>query len=330
MSGLKSFKDRLKNINSSDFMKFAVELYEFQSLNNPVYNRYLKFAGLYDTQIQQPEDFPFLPISLFKHKAVKTGEWQEQKVFRSSGTTGIIQAKHYIEDLAFYKTVSLGIFERFIGHPDNYEILALLPSYLERNDSSLVFMVENLVNLTGSHHSGFYLSNFIELSEKIVYLKQNSRKKIILWGVTFALLDFAENHSIPLEDMIIIETGGMKGRGDDLIREEVHANLRKHFSVHTVASEYGMTELMSQAYSLRDGIYQCPPWMKVVIREINDPFCICPPGEQGVINVIDLANIHSCAFIATEDLGRVHTDGTFEVLGRLDNSDLRGCNLLLS
>jgi phenylacetate-coenzyme A ligase PaaK-like adenylate-forming protein len=330
MNGLKSFKERLKILNDNSINGYLLELFNFQVNNNPVYREYVKAIGINARSIVKSEDVPFLPISLFKYRKIKTTSWNEELIFESSGTAGMDTSKHYIQDEGFYKDISTTIFQQFYGNPKDYVILALLPSYLERKNSSLIYMVRNLIKLSKSEYSEFYLSNFEELRERILYLKQNSDRKIILWGVTFALLDFAQGFPMDMRDSIILETGGMKGRGEEVIREEVHKILKKSFQVEAIHSEYGMTELLSQAYSIKDGLYKCPPWMRVFTREINDPFCINQDGRQGVINIIDLANIHSCAFIATEDLGRVHPDGTFEVLGRLDNSDMRGCNFLLN
>ena len=330
MNGLKSFKQRFKFVNEDNFTHYSLKLFDFQVKHNPVYREYVDSIEVDPQTVKKPEDIPFLPISIFKHREIKTSIWKEKCVFESSGTTGMEVSKHYIQDEGFYKDVSTIIFQSFYGDPKDYVILALLPSYLERSNSSLVTMVNHLIKLSKSEHSGFYLSNLGELIERITFLKRSSHRKIILWGVTFALLEFAEACPMDLEGAIIIETGGMKGRGEDIVREEMHEILKLGFNLGSIHSEYGMTELLSQAYSFRDGLFKCPPWMKVYTREINDPFCIINDGQQGVINIIDLANIHSCAFIATDDLGRVHADGTFEVLGRLDNSDMRGCNLLWS
>ena len=330
MNGLKSFKDRLKFVDETNFYGFCNDLFNFQFESNPVYNKYVKSLGIDPGFIKRLEDIPFLPISAFKHQEVKTLGWNNAFTFESSGTTGMLLSKHYIEDIDFYRDVSSSIFEQFYGDPEDYIILALLPTYLERNNSSLIFMVKHLIELTGSDLSGFYLSNLSELKMKIKSLMGLTDKKIMLWGVTFALLDFANNYFLNVENMIVIETGGMKGRGEEIVRTDLHEQLIKNLNVHSIHSEYGMTELLSQAYAFKNGLFHCPPWMRVFTREINDPFSMVPDGQQGVINIIDLANIHSCAFIATEDLGRVYPDGTFEVLGRLDNSDMRGCNLLIS
>jgi phenylacetate-coenzyme A ligase PaaK-like adenylate-forming protein len=329
MNRLKSFKQRFKFVSEDNFTHYSLELFDFQLKHNPVYREYVHAIDVDPEAVKKPEDIPFLPISIFKHRDIKTMNWKQKCVFESSGTTGIEVSKHYIQDEGFYKDVSTTIFRSFYGDPKDYVILALLPSYLERSNSSLVTMVNHLIKLSKSEHSGFYLSNLGELKERITFLKRSSQRKIILWGVIFALLDFSEACPMDLRGAIIIETGGMKGRGEEIVRKELHEILKARFKAEAVHSEYGMTELLSQAYSFKDGLFRCPPWMKVYTREINDPFCLCESGQQGVINIIDLANIHSCAFIATEDLGRVYEDGTFEVLGRLDNSDMRGCNLLL-
>lgn len=329
MKGLKSFKDRLKFIDESNFLEFSMDLFHFQFENNPVYQKYVRSLEINPDSIKRPLDIPFMPISFFKYQEIKTSEWDPYITFESSGTSHMLSSKHYIEDIDFYKDISSSIFTQFYGNPEDYIILALLPSYLERNNSSLVYMVNHLIELTGSEHSGFYLSNIDELRKKINFLRASGRKKIMLWGVTFALLEFACNYAINMEDMIIVETGGMKGRGEEIVRPDLHEQLFQNLQVRSIQSEYGMTELLSQAYAVESGKFHCPPWMRVLAREINDPFSLACAGQQGVLSIIDLANVHSCAFIATEDLGRVFSDGTFEVLGRLDNSDMRGCNLLL-
>jgi phenylacetate-coenzyme A ligase PaaK-like adenylate-forming protein len=330
MNGLKSFKDRLKFVDENSFSDFSIDLFHFQLENNPVYQKYVRSLDINPESVEGPSEIPFMPISLFKYHKIKTLDWDPKFIFESSGTSGFRSSRHFIEDNNFYKDISSSIFTRIYGNPKDYIILALLPSYLERNNSSLVYMVNYLIELTGSEHSGFYLSNLSELYKKINFLQTSEVKKIMLWGVTFALLDFARNHALNMENMIIVETGGMKGRGEEIVRSDLHEQLFEKLKVSSIHSEYGMTELLSQAYAVDNGKFSCPPWMKVMAREINDPFCLVSAGQQGVLNIIDLANIHSCAFIATEDLGRVYYDGTFEVLGRLDNSDMRGCNLLLS
>lgn len=330
MNRLKSFKDRLKLVDEAGFYGFCNDLFKFQFENNPIYNKYVKSLGKDPGSIKRLEDIPFLPISAFKHHMVKTSDWNSAFTFESSGTSGMVLSKHYIEDIDFYLDVSSSAFERFYGDPQEYIILAILPTYLERSNSSLIFMVKHLIELSRSDHSGFYLSNMRELRTMIKNLQGINDKKIMLWGVTFALLELASNYPLNMDNMIVIETGGMKGKGEEIVRTELHEQLAKNLNIDSIHSEYGMTELLSQAYAFDNGRFQCPPWMRVFTREINDPFCMVQDGQQGVINIIDLANIHSCAFIETEDLGRVNADGTFEILGRLDNSDMRGCNLLIS
>ncbi len=327
---MKSFKENIHLIDQNSFETAALGLFRHQAVHNPVYAKYLEFLGTLPAQIHEIQEIPFLPITLFKQKKIKTGRWKEEEVFESSGTTGMQVSRHYIEDISFYHHISTSIFQSFYGDPKDYIILALLPSYLERKYSSLVRMMDHLIRLTGSDDSGFYLYNENELIRKLRKLRSINGKKIMLFGVTYALLDFAEHFDEDLNGMIIVETGGMKGRREELIRRDVHEILKQRFNVPVVHSEYGMTELISQAYSMGEGLYKAPPWMKVYTREINDPFSIDNGLSYGVINVIDLANVHSCAFIATEDLGSVKSDESFEILGRMDNSDTRGCNLLLN
>lgn len=328
METFKSFAQSLKDINEGNFNEIALRLFHFQSSNNPVYKRYLECLNFDANSVSEINQIPFLPIGFFKSQTIKSGDWKACAEFSSSGTTGSISSKHQVYDLDFYLSHSENIFKYFFGEPESYHFLALLPSYLEREGSSLIEMMNHLIRRSGSEHSGFYLRNHKALIEKIYALKNDSRK-VILWGVSFALLDLAEELELDLSDCIIIETGGMKGRRREWIREELHAFLTKQFQVKVIQSEYGMTELMSQAYSKGSGYYQCPPSMKVLIRNINDPFEVLGNGKTGGINIIDLANFHSCAFIETQDLGSVNADGYFEVLGRMDNSDIRGCNLLI-
>jgi phenylacetate-coenzyme A ligase PaaK-like adenylate-forming protein len=323
----KSFEDSLYSVNESNFEDIALQLFRFQAENNPVYNQYLNFLNCKLDEIQSIENIPFLPISFFKTKPIKTGNWQPEVEFSSSGTTGMATSKHLVKDVSFYLRLSENIFEQFYGPCENYHFLALLPSYLERKGSSLIAMMNHFIDKSKSSHSGFYLNNHEELKRKLQFLK-NDEKRVILWGVSFALLDLAESGKIDLSTSIVIETGGMKGRRKESIRQDVHEYLTNQFHVNSIHSEYGMTELMSQAYSQLNGTYKCPPWMKAFVRDINDPFTLVQ-DRVGAINIIDLANFHSCAFIETQDLGRIDKKGSFEVLGRIDNSDLRGCNLLV-
>lgn len=327
----KSFQEKILNGEVLDFDELALKLFRFQSTNNPVYVEYLKARKIRPSDVRQIEEIPFLPISFFKSHPVVSGPFPLfRSYFSSSGTTGMVTSKHYVWSEDFYLHHSLNLFEKEYGSIEDYHLLALLPSYLERKGSSLVSMVDFLIKKSKSPHSGFYLYNHQELLEKIGLLKDDTRK-ILLLGVTFGLLDLAESGKTitKANNLIIMETGGMKGRRREVIREEVHGILMKTFGVHSIHSEYGMTELMSQAYSKGEGKYTLPSTMRVYLRDINDP--LSPANRsQGGINIIDLANFHSCAFIETQDLGRVDRTGKVEILGRFDNSEVRGCNLLLN
>ncbi len=331
MNFLKSFKDRIFSIQECEFEALAMELFNFQSQNNAVYSKYLQKLGVIPETVSSCDEIPFLPIEFFKQHRVVSGEWQEQGIFMSSGTTGQIASKNYIEDLEYYKKVSRSIFESFYGPIDHYHILALLPSYLERGNSSLVYMVDNFIDISLSAYSGFYLSNYKQLVDKLNELTVNT-KKVLLIGVTYALLDLVEGFQFDSgnDNLIVMETGGMKGRRKEMIRTQLHKTLSEGFKLHSIHSEYGMTELNSQAYALAEGKFQTPPWMEIKIRDINDPFQVLPAGHSGGINIIDLSNVATCAFIETKDLGRQNTDHTFEVLGRFDNTEMRGCNLLIN
>ncbi len=321
--------DRIFKINSSiEFNETCLEVFSHQARHCAVYRQYLSLLGIQPENITQIADIPFLPIELFKSHRILSSEQQEQIVFSSSGTTGSVQSKHYVADIAVYEQSFRNAFEQFYGLPEDLVILALLPSYSEREGSSLIYMVDDLIRQSGHPSSGYFLYNHDELYHTLLALQTDSTKTLLI-GVTYALLDFAAKYTIDFPELIVMETGGMKGRRRELIREEVHDLLRQGFNVPSIHSEYGMTELLSQAYSAGGGRFHCPPWMKVSIRDTNDPFTLLPIGQTGAINIIDLANIHSCAFIATQDLGKIHPDGSFEVLGRFDQSDIRGCNLLV-
>lgn len=328
MFKFKSFKDNIFNINEDNFESHATELFKFQYVNNPVYREYVKSLHKDPDQVKSLEDIPFLPIDFFKNHSIKSGSWNPANIFESSGTVNQITSKHYIEDTEFYLKVAERIFTLLYGSLDQYHILALLPSYLERKNASLVAMIEHFIRKSNSSFSGFYLHNHQDLINNLNLLNK-SKEKIFLIGVTFGLLDLAEAYELDLKNHIIMETGGMKGRREEMIRKEVHDILKSRFNVDAIHSEYGMTELLSQAYSLREGKFQTPPWMKVLIRDLNDPFQYMEKNRNGGINVIDLANIHSCAFIETSDIGVAASDGSFEVLGRFDQSDIRGCNLMV-
>ncbi|MBT8182446.1 MAG: acyl transferase [Eudoraea sp.] len=312
---------------SSEFKKMALEVFNFQYDNNTTYQKFCSYLGKSKSNITAVEEIPYLPIEFFKSKQVITTSQPPKIVFESSGTTGQLVSKHYVLKPEIYEKSYLKTFEFFYGNIKEYCVLALLPSYMERKGSSLIYMVNDLIEKSTNPKSGFYLENKVELLKTLQNLDE-SGFKIILIGVSYALLDVAENHSMNLNNTIIMETGGMKGRRRELVRDELHGILKNSFGLEAIHSEYGMTELLSQAYSKGNGIFNCAPWMSVTIRETDDPLSTEPYGKIGGINIIDLANIYSCSFIATQDLGRVYKDGSFEVLGRFDHSDVRGCNLM--
>lgn len=319
-------------IFSSDtaFSVKAIKTFHFQYHNNPIYKRFADSLNYNLPLIKTIDQIPFLPISFFKNHKITTTDFAPQSIFESSGTTNVGNSMHYIKDMALYESSFQKGFNRFYGNIEDYCILGLLPSYLERKGSSLVYMIDKMMQISTHPLNGFHLYDHSVLADKLILLEKK-RQKTILIGVTYALLNFAEEFSIPLKHTIVMETGGMKGKKEEIIREEMHQLLKKAFGVKQIHSEYGMTELLSQAYALRDGLFQTPGWMRILIREEDDPLRISPAATQsctGVINVIDLANVFSCSFIATEDAGRLHRDGSFEVLGRLDNSDKRGCSLM--
>ena len=322
------FSKNFDLINDENFDHHALEVFRFQAKNNVLYKKYLNLLHIDISAIKELEQIPFLPIQFFKtHKILSTIN-KVQKIFLSSGTTGMSQSKHYITNIQLYENSYLKGFQRFYGNIEDYIILALLPNYLERKGSSLVYMVNDLIQKSNSIESGFYLNNLENLSNKLTDLDKKN-KKILLIGVSFALLDLIEFKKFNLKNTIVMETGGMKGKRKELVKEELHQMLCKGFGVKKIHSEYGMTELLSQGYSKGDGIFKTPPWMKILIRDTEDALTILPQSRTGGINVIDLANINSCSFIATQDLGKIHSDGTFEILGRFDNSDIRGCNLMV-
>ena len=312
----------------ADFVQAALQTFGYQYQHNQVYQRFCTLLGRTPDKVRQLTDIPFLPIEFFKSEAVYCGNERPTTVFTSSGTTGSQTSRHYVKDLAVYQQSFRQGFADFYGNIEEYTVLALLPSYLERTGSSLITMVADLIERSGSADSGFYLNEYDLLAEKLTSLDRSGRK-VLLIGVSFALLDLVETHRFQLKNTIVMETGGMKGRRKELIREELHAILCEGFGVEHIHSEYGMTELLSQAYSAGSGLYKSVRWLKVLIRDTNDALSYQRPLKTGGINLIDLANIHSCSFIATQDLGRLHPDGRFEVLGRFDNADIRGCNLLI-
>lgn len=317
------------NINSEQrFNELALEIFNYQFKNNKVYRSFCDLLYIHPSDVKSIQDIPFLPIQFFKTHQVLSSQNSVKTTFTSSGTTGVETSKHLVTDLEVYKTSFTKGFEAFYGSVEDYVVLALLPSYLEREGSSLIYMVDAMIKQSKHPESGFYLNNISELKEALILLDSKG-KKVILIGVSFALLDLIETYQFKLKHTIIMETGGMKGRRKELIREELHYQLKQGFGVKTIHSEYGMTELLSQAYSKGYGIFNCPNWMSILTRDTEDALTIQPLGKTGGINVIDLANINSCSFIATQDLGRVHDNGSFEVIGRFDHSDIRGCNLMV-
>ena len=314
--------------NQKQFEKIALKVFRFQYENNLVYREFCDFLKTDVQKVKSIQQIPFLPIQFFKSHSVISTTNPVQTTFTSSGTTGMITSKHIVSDVSIYEESYRKGFSQCYGNIEDYVILALLPSYLERQGSSLIHMVEDLIQLSKQDESGFYLHNYDELITKLIQLDQ-SGQNVILIGVTYALLDLIENHSFQLENTIIMETGGMKGKRKEMIREELHQQLCQGFGVNAIHSEYGMTELLSQAYSLGEGIFECPSWMQILVRDTEDALSYVREGKTGGINVIDLANINSCSFIATQDLGKKYSDGSFEVLGRFDHSDIRGCNLMV-
>lgn len=310
------------------FIKAALQAFNFQAQHCGVYRQFIAGLNINPAHIKNIEQIPFLPIAFFKTHEVVSTKHAADIVFTSSGTTGMITSRHMVTDANWYRESFRQAFKLFYGDISKYCILALLPSYLEREGSSLVYMAADMIEESNNPDSGFYLYNHDELYQKLMQ-QQQKNKPTILIGVTFALLDFVENHQINFPELIVMETGGMKGRRKEMIREELHDILCAGFGVDAIHSEYGMTELLSQAYSKGNGIFECPPWMRIITRDTNDPLSLTDVDKTGGINIIDLANINSCCFIATQDLGRVAADGTFEVLGRFDHSDIRGCNLLV-
>lgn len=314
--------------NGKQFEKIALKIFRFQYESNSVYREFCELLKIEKGSVKSLQQIPFLPIQFFKSHDIVSSSEPIQEIFTSSGTTGMITSKHLITDVYLYEKSYRNAFSDFYGNIEDYAVLALLPSYLERSGSSLIYMVKDLIELSNNSNSGFYLNNYDELISKIIEL-DSSGQNVILIGVTYALLDLIEKQKFQLKNTIIMETGGMKGKRKEIIREELHEILCEGFGVSSIHSEYGMTELLSQAYSLGNGIFECPNWMNILIRDTEDALSYVNTGKTGGINVIDLANINSCSFIATQDLGKKYSNNTFEVLGRFDNSDIRGCNLMV-
>ncbi len=311
------------------FREVTLEIFRFQARYNPAYRKYIHLLGINPSSVKHIKEIPFLPAAFFKDHRISVTNGPFESVFTSSGTSGSSPSRHLVPDLSIYEESFNRAFQHFYGDITTYCILALLPSYLERSGSSLVYMLDTMIKKTKCKESGFYLYDHDNLYGTLL-APGIRNKKVLLFGVSFALLDFARKYELPEGmDLIVMETGGMKGRRKEMVRKELHDFLKERFHVSSVHSEYGMTELMSQAYSAGNGIFRSPPWMRILVRDSYDPFAYPPPGHTGGINVIDLANLYSCAFIETQDLGRLHPDGSFSVEGRYDHSDIRGCNLMV-
>ncbi len=322
------FKDIFSDSDKRSFEAKALELYRFQYNNNAIYRQFNDLLNVRPGRVHRIEEIPFLPVEMLKHHKVVSVPPPYDAVFESSGTSGMQPSRHYVKDLQVYRQSFQKGFELFYGHPSGYVIFALLPSYLERKNSSLIYMMNRLI-AQARPGSGFYLNDTGKLYTDLMRAEERGQR-ILLFGVSFALWDFAIQYDFDLKHTIVMETGGMKGRKREPVREELHQILTERFGVKVIHSEYGMTELLSQAYSQGNGIFKTPPWMRILIRETEDPFHYLPPGKSGGVNIIDLANVYSCAFLSTQDLGKRHPDGSFEILGRFDQSDIRGCNLLIA
>ena len=326
---MNSISKNIFSINDEKaFQAQALATFKFQAVNCQVYKEYIYHLKIDVNQVLDIEQIPFLPIGFFKTHSVLSRQEPIEITFSSSGTTGMVQSSHHVTDVSLYEQSYLQAFEQFYGKVYDYCFLALLPSYQQRSGSSLIYMVNDLIEKSTHPQSGYFLYNHDDLLHTLTDLK-NKNQPTVLIGVTYALLDFIENFDLHFPDLIVMETGGMKGKRKEMVREELHEQLTRGFGVPAIHSEYGMTELLSQAYSLGEGVFQCPGWMKILVRDTNDPLTLIAQGKTGGINVIDLANVNSCAFIATQDLGKINSDGNFEVLGRFDNADIRGCNLLV-
>lgn len=321
-------QQKIFSVDEQTFTEVALQVFHYQYENNEVYRSFVTCLGVDTRNVNGIEQIPFLPISFFKTKKVISSNNSIKQIFESSGTTGSVNSKHYLTDIVLYEQSLLKCFENIYGREEEYCFLALLPNYLERKHSSLIYMVDLLMKKSSHSLNNYYLYDHKALYKALQKVEEE-RQPTILFGVSFALLDFAEKYDLQLKYTKIIETGGMKGRRKEITREEMHRILCDAFGTQEIHSEYGMTELLSQAYSTGEGKYQSPPWMRVMIREVNDPFSYAKIGATGGINVIDLANLYSCAFIETQDLGKAYSDGTFSILGRFDTSDIRGCNLMV-
>ena len=319
-----SFSEKIFSISSdAEFEAAALELFRRQAVQCPPYSEYISLLGVNPAEIKRVEDIPFMPIEFFKWRDVYCGEGEPEKVFTSSNTGGTVASRHMMQSLALYEQAFTRAFEQFYGAAEGWSIYGLLPNYLQREGSSLVYMVDRLIARCGS--GGFYLDEYEKL---IADMAADSKPKILL-GVSYALWDLAEQYAPKLENTIVMETGGMKGQREELPKVEFHKILTEAFGVEKIHSEYGMAELTSQAYSSGDGVFRAPAWMRVVVRDVNNPLKMLPAGSRGAVSIIDLANLSSCAFIATQDVGRTFADGSFMIEGRLSGADIRGCNLLV-
>ena len=327
-------KNRIFNITADDFESLAIAIFNFQHHNNDNYRAYCNALKINPDLIKTLTNIPFLPIQFFKSRTITTSTFTPQIIFESSGTTGAITSKHYIKDLSVYENSFFKAFEIFYGNINEYCILGLLPSYLERNNASLVYMVDKLIQKSNNKKSGFFLAEFDKLHDTIKSNELQNQKTLLI-GVSYALVDFTEQFPMQLKHTIVMETGGMKGRREEMTKESLHQLLKEQLGVAGIHSEYGMTELLSQAYSYGNGIFNCPPWMKIMLRAEDNPLETLDnrnnniANNTGAVNIIDLANINSCSFIATDDLGRCYKDGSFEIIGRLEDSDIRGCGLMI-
>lgn len=312
----------------ADFEKTALSIFRFQYQNNKIYREYCRYIHVSAKAVRSLQQIPFLPISFFKTHVIKTTDFEPEIIFQSSGTTGVERSHHYIRDKKIYETALLKSFSYFYGNPKGYVFLALLPNYLEQPHSSLIYMMNVLMTHSGHSENGFFLNNYDDLYQALKRL-QTARQKTVLWGTPFALLDFIAHYHFDFPELIVVETGGMKGQRKEMVKAELYDLLEEAFGVAQIHSEYGMCELLSQAYSQKDNLFFTPPWMQLWLRDEKDPLAAMSPVTDGIINIVDFANLYSCSFISTEDLGRRHPDGSIELLGRAHDARLRGCNLLV-
>jgi len=324
---VKEIVNNMFSVSEATFLQQALRIFHYQYVENKVYQQWVNALQVSLGEVKELTQIPFLPVSFFKTHMVTAGNFEPKITFESSGTTGTVNSRHFVKELDIYTQSFVKGFQQFYNDPQDWCIIGLLPSYLDRKGSSLVLMVQQLIRLSGHRESGFYLYEFEKLAAVLKELEAKKQKTLLI-GVTFALLDFAEQFPMRLNYTTIMETGGMKGRRRELLRQEVHAVLQQQFKVPAIHSEYGMTELLSQGYSYGNGIFNTVPWMKVLVRDEDDPLLVTEKG-RGLINVIDLANVHSCSFIATDDVGKIYEDGSFKIVGRRDNSDIRGCSLMV-